>query len=67
MTRRPAHGATRRPPVERPGSGFGRPVRRPGPPAEMRGADALAQARAWDPIDLLMVTLFERDDAAVIQ
>jgi hypothetical protein len=33
----------------------------------MRGSDALAHARAWDPIDLLMVTLGERDDAAVIQ
>jgi hypothetical protein len=33
----------------------------------MRGADALAQARAWDPSDLLTVTLAERDDAAVIR
>src|SRR5947209_3826788 len=48
VIRRPAHGATRRPPVERPGSGFGRPVR-PGPPAHLRTADACAQMRAWDP------------------
>jgi hypothetical protein len=62
MTRRPAHGATRRPPVERPGSGYGRPVR-PRPPAELR--EMVADARNWDPTELLVVSLSDRDDAAV--
>ncbi len=52
MMRRPAHGATRRPPFERPGSGFGRPLR-PGPPARWRDVEVLATTSAWDPIQLL--------------
>ena len=59
MTRRPAHGATRRPPMERPGNGFGRSPR-PGPAALFRGHDAYLMARAWDPSELLHVVL--RDD-----
>jgi hypothetical protein len=62
MIRRPAHGATRRPPVERPGSGYGRPVRS-GPPARLRGM--VVHARSWDPSELLVVSLIERDDAAL--
>jgi hypothetical protein len=61
--RRPAHGATRRPPVERPGNGFGRPVR-PGPRKQSRGADAIATARDWNPDDLLVVD--DRDDALAV-
>ncbi len=63
--RRHAHGATRKPPVERPGNGFGRPVR-PGPPKHWRGADAYAIARNWNPSDLLVVDLGERDDAVAV-
>jgi hypothetical protein len=62
MIRRPAHGATRRPPVERPGSGYGRPVR-PGPPACLR--EMVGHERNWDPTELLVVSLIERDDAAL--
>ena len=53
MTRRPAHGATRRPPFERPGNGFGRPLR-PGPPARWRDVEALVTTSQWDPIELLL-------------
>lgn len=53
MIRRPAHGATTRPPLPRPGSGFGRPAR-PGPSPGLRG-----QVRDWcrrsDPIEALLV------------
>ncbi|HET9728003.1 MAG TPA: hypothetical protein VFR41_01205 [Acidimicrobiia bacterium] len=67
MTRRPAHGATQHPPVSRPGSGFGRPVR-PRPPAHLRGADAMAHLRNWNPMELLVVSLVERDsDLTVAQ
>jgi hypothetical protein len=67
VIRRPAHGGTRRPPVERPGNGFGRSVRT-GPPAHLRTTDACAQMRAWDPSELLVISLAEtssRDDAAL--
>jgi hypothetical protein len=63
MMRRPAHGATRRPPVTRPGNGFGRPVR-PGPPAGLRDARALAVFSTWDPVELLFVNL-TNDDRSV--
>jgi hypothetical protein len=53
VTRRPAHGATRRPPFERPGNGFGRPLR-PGPPARWRDVEALVTTAQWDPIELLL-------------
>ena|SRR2546423_14211750 len=52
VIRRPAHGATRRPPFERPGSGFGRPLRA-GPPARWRDIELLTTVCAWDPIELL--------------
>lgn len=61
MIRRLPHGATRRPPMPRPGSGFGRPVRT-GPPKELRDAATDPDARAWDPAELLQVVL---DDEAV--
>jgi len=62
MTRRPAHGATRRPPMERPGNGFGRSLR-PGPAAVLRGEDAYLMARVLDPSELLHVVL--REDVVV--
>jgi hypothetical protein len=65
VMRRHAHGATRKPPVERPGNGFGRSVR-PGPPKHWRGSDAYATARNWNPSDLLVVDLIERDDAVAV-
>jgi hypothetical protein len=65
VIRRPAHGATRRPPVERPGNGFGRPAR-PGPRKQWRGTDAIANARGWNPDDLLVVEISERDDALAV-
>jgi hypothetical protein len=52
VIRRPAHGATRRPPLQRPGNGFGRPLR-PGPPARWRDIELIEKARAWDPSELL--------------
>ena len=65
MIRRPAHGATRRPPYERPGSGFGRPLR-PGPPARWRRAELVAKARAWDPATLLHATSPTEADATPV-
>ena len=62
VMRRPAHGATRRPPLARPGNGFGRPVR-PGPPTELRDARALAVFASWDPIQLLFVNLTNDDQS----
>ena len=66
MMRRPAHGATRRPPVERPGNGFGRPVRAR-PTALLRDARTLARLRDdWDPQGLLRppeVVVLEATDA----
>jgi hypothetical protein len=53
VIRRPAHGATRRPPFERPGSGFGRPLR-PRPPARWRDVELLGKVREWDPSELLV-------------
>ena len=53
MMRRPAHGATRRPPLERPGNGFGRATR-PRPPAAWRDVTTLAAIREWDPAELLI-------------
>ena len=40
---------------------------KPGPTADLRGADAYVRARAWDPSELLHVELVEseRGDAAV--
>jgi hypothetical protein len=61
--RRPAHGATTRPPMERPGNGFGRPVR-PRPPAQWRNVATLATLRNWDPVELLIATATS-DDATV--
>jgi hypothetical protein len=64
--RRPAHGATRRPPYRRPGNGFGRPLR-PGPPARWRDVELLGTARAWDPSELLVEpNRAEADDATAI-
>jgi hypothetical protein len=71
MMRRPAHGATRRPPLERPGNGFGRAAR-PRPPAAWRDVTTLAAIREWDPAELLIAHANEvaaaasaSDDAAV--
>jgi hypothetical protein len=54
MTRRQPHGASRRPPMPRPGSGYGRPLRT-GPPSSWRVHDLVAQARESDPQQLLIV------------
>jgi len=54
--RRPAHGATARPPMARPGSGYGRPAR-PGPPESWREPDVVAQARRRDPVELLLASV----------
>jgi hypothetical protein len=64
MMRRPAHGATRRPPLERPGNGFGRPLRAR-PTGALRDAATVAQLRNWDPADLLRAPaiLLEASDA----
>jgi hypothetical protein len=64
MMRRPAHGATRRPPVTRPGNGFGRSLR-PGPRQEWRSPETIAEVRAWDPVELLIVNLTTSSDDAV--
>jgi hypothetical protein len=48
--------------MERPGNGYGRPVR-PGPAAMLRGTNAYLLARAWDPSELLTVVL--RDEVSV--
>lgn len=53
MIRRPPHGATRRPPLARPGNGYGRPLR-PGPPAQWRDPAALATFRSWDPVEVFL-------------
>ena len=60
--RRPAHGATHRPPGARPGNRFGRPVR-PGPPLGLRDARALAVFTTWAPIELLLVNLTSDDQS----
>jgi len=46
MMRRPAHGATRRPPLARPGNGFGRALQ-PRPSSRWRELVAHEPARAW--------------------
>lgn len=53
MMRRLPHGGTSRPPLARPGSGYGRPVRT-GPPASWREHDVVAAARRRDPMELLV-------------
>jgi hypothetical protein len=64
MMRRPSRGATRRPPLERPGNGFGRPLRAR-PNGTLRDATTIAQLRNWDPADLLRApaVLLEATDA----
>ncbi len=65
MMRRYAHGATRRPPLERPGNGFGRPLRAR-PNATLRDAATIQRLRTWDPAELLhtpTVVLLEATDA----
>jgi hypothetical protein len=54
MMRRPGHGATRRPPLERPGNGFGRPLRAR-PDEALRDAATIARLRRRDPVELLRV------------
>jgi len=50
--------------MERPGNGFGRPLRPgPGPAALLRGEGAYLMAHALDPSELLHVVL--REDVAV--
>jgi hypothetical protein len=56
VMRRPPKGATKRPPLERPGSGYGRPVK-PRPPTRWRDVHSLAALRGWDPVELLIVQL----------
>jgi hypothetical protein len=55
--------------MERPGNGYGRVARRPGPPVAWREVETLAELRAWDPVELLTVHLdaasAASDDAAV--
>jgi hypothetical protein len=63
MMRRLPHGATRRPPLARPGNGYGRPVR-PRPTAKWRAADDVAARRAWDPAELLIIDI-ATDDSSV--
>ena len=53
MMRRLPHGGTSRPPLARPGSGYGRPVRT-GPPASWREHDVVVAARRRDPMELLV-------------
>ena len=63
--RRPAHGATRRPPLARPGNGYGRAVR-PRPTASWRALDQLEPLRGWDPAELLVINLnTTTDDTSV--
>lgn len=62
--RRPAHGATRRPPLDRPGSGFGRPLRT-GPPARWRDIELLTIVCAWDPSELLAAAANDAAPAAI--
>jgi len=63
MMRRPAHGATRRPPLERPGNGFGRAIR-PRPLAAWRDMTTIAELRAWDPAELLLAHASEQANEA---
>lgn len=60
MMRRLSHGGTSRPPLARPGSGYGRPVRT-GPPASWREHDLVAAARRRDPAELLGAPRLEVD------
>ena len=60
MTRRPPHGATRRPPLDRPGGGYGRPVR-PRPSAQWRAVLGLASARSWAELETLLARANEID------
>jgi hypothetical protein len=66
VIRRPAHGATRRPPFERPGSGFGRPLRT-GPPARWRDVELLTIVCAWDPIELLTAAANDAAPAGIAE
>jgi hypothetical protein len=49
---RRSHGATTRPPLPRPGAGYGRPVRA-APPEGWRDRELTADAQARDPQQLL--------------
>ena len=55
--------------MERPGNGYGRVARRPGPPVAWRDVETLAELHAWDPVELLMVhldaTIVASDDASI--
>lgn len=62
--RRPAHGATTRPPVVRPGAGFGRPTRQ-GPSPSWRSREMLERACRWDPVETLLTIDLVRDVDAV--
>jgi hypothetical protein len=53
MMRRVPRGATNRPAIARPGAGHGRSLR-VGPPPSWRAADVIAEARAADPLRLLL-------------
>jgi hypothetical protein len=48
----------------RPGNGYGRPVR-PGPQQIWRSPETIAEVRAWDPVELLIVNLATASDDTV--
>ena len=54
--RRVPHGATTRPPLARPGSGYGRPAKL-GPPKQLRAYAWRSRARVRDFTALLAVSL----------
>jgi len=58
MMRRVPHGATTRPPLSRPGSGYGRPVRL-GPPEQLQAVAVKSRKRNGDLGMLLAVSLEE--------
>jgi hypothetical protein len=58
VMRRIPHGATSRPPLERPGSGYGRPVKL-GPSNQLRAYATRSRARVRDFAMLLAVSLDE--------
>ena len=54
MMRRLPHGSTTRPPLARPGNGYGR-APHAGPPANWRDPDAVLRARRRDMLELLLL------------
>jgi hypothetical protein len=58
MMRRVPHGASTRPPLSRPGSGYGRPVKL-GPPSQLQAVAVKSRERRGDFAMLLAVSLEE--------